>query len=73
MQYFRPLAFSVVFILWALGVLTSGNASTLLCMIYLWTGGHYTLYLARHTLMRDARYVIEILFGIEIEILLNKC
>jgi len=55
MQYFRPLAFSVVFILWILGGLTSSNAFTLLCMIYLWTGGHYTLYLVRHTLLRDAR------------------
>ena len=71
MQYFRPLPFSVVFILWALGVLTSGNASTLLCMIYLWTGGHYTLYLARHTLMRDARYVIETLFWIKIKLFIK--
>ena len=58
MQYFRPLAFSAVIILWFMDILTQGNAATLLCMIYLWTGGHYTLYLARHTLSRDARLVL---------------
>lgn len=55
MQYFRLFTFSMATILWLLDVFTLGNAITVLCVIYLWTGGHYTLYLARHTLWRDMR------------------
>lgn len=55
MQHSRLFTFAIAFIFWMMGMLTLGNATSMLCVIYLLTGGHYTLYLARHTLMRDAR------------------
>ena len=58
MQHSRLFTFAIAFIFWMMGMLTLGNATSMLCVIYLLTGGHYTLYLARHTLMRDARFVI---------------
>ena len=61
MQYFRLLTFSIISILGIMGVLTPGNAITLLFVTYLWTGGHYTLYLARHTLGRDMRGAVNYL------------
>ena len=58
MQQFRLITFSIALILWMTNILTSGNAITLVSVIYLWTGGHYTLYLIRHTLWRDMRLVV---------------
>lgn len=66
MQQIRVITFSVALILWTMNILTSGNAITLVSVMYLWTGGHYTLYLARHTVWRDMRLVVVYIFTFQI-------
>ena len=59
MQQIRGVALLIALALWAMNIMTIGNVIVLISVIYLSTGGHHTLYLIRHTLWRDMRYVFQ--------------